>query len=329
MTGETETSMEAAAEALSHDIRGSIGTIGLKLSRMINAVKSESSSNDSQEKKSNITSWSNQISALYDEAAKITNSVRTAEIEASDDLRSIIRERLITPFGHIISSMDRMAAGADSSKSLQILKEARRATGRVHKLLSGINAELAEGAKYSFVRTNLKTHLENATAQLEDKLQHLNKAPNISGSSSIFADQNAVLAVFMNIIDNSVTHGGKGSNLEIIADVKAVSLDEAKILSEGAFEKLTAPSQWACVEISDNGIGIDDAEKERVLDMGYQISTEHSENDGSGFGLFRVLSHMKGHRGRVILLDRKPEGLLVRLLFPQNPASVRTDRQTS
>jgi signal transduction histidine kinase len=93
-----------------------------------------------------------------------------------------------------------------------------------------------------------------------------------------------------NLVDNAIKFGG---NAEIVAK------QEANIV---------------VVEIADNGPGIQEEMRERVLEP----FTKGKENVGEGFGLGLSIASaiITAHRGQLELLDRPGGGLIVRCLLP-------------
>lgn len=73
-----------------------------------------------------------------------------------------------------------------------------------------------------------------------------------------------------------------------------------------------------CLEVSDNGPGIPEAERARVFDRFYR--GEHATAPGTGLGLAIVKAIADRHRARVLLGDSDGGGLSVRVAFPAEVA---------
>ncbi|HYL71774.1 MAG TPA: ATP-binding protein [Candidatus Dormibacteraeota bacterium] len=72
------------------------------------------------------------------------------------------------------------------------------------------------------------------------------------------------------------------------------------------------------VEVEDEGPGIPNAEKRRVFEPFYRSDAAREvDRHGMGLGLAIARSVILGHGGTIELLDRKPNGLLVRIVLPQ------------
>ena len=75
------------------------------------------------------------------------------------------------------------------------------------------------------------------------------------------------------------------------------------------------------IDVEDEGPGISNWEKGRVFEPFYRSNTARDvDSRGMGLGLAIARSVILGHGGTITLLDRKPRGLLVRIVLPEAPA---------
>jgi signal transduction histidine kinase len=78
------------------------------------------------------------------------------------------------------------------------------------------------------------------------------------------------------------------------------------------------PGSGFVVDVEDEGPGISDAEKCRVFEPFYRSEAAREvDSQGMGLGLAIARSVVLGHGGTIDLLDRKPRGLLVRIVLPE------------
>jgi len=73
----------------------------------------------------------------------------------------------------------------------------------------------------------------------------------------------------------------------------------------------------AVLWVSDNGPGIPESDKERVLERFTRLDTSRN-TQGTGLGLSLVSSSIKFHNGKISLLDSNPNGLIVKLELPKS-----------
>jgi signal transduction histidine kinase len=77
---------------------------------------------------------------------------------------------------------------------------------------------------------------------------------------------------------------------------------------------VSQPGGVAVLEVADNGPGIPEADRQRVLQPFMRLERDRQQS-GSGLGLSLIAAVMRLHRATIELLDNKP-GLRVRCVFP-------------
>ena len=102
-----------------------------------------------------------------------------------------------------------------------------------------------------------------------------------------------------NLIDNALKYGAAP------ADCGRANAVDVKVRREGG---------EAVIEVSDRGAGIEEGDRERVLDRFVRLESARSR-PGSGLGLSLVAAVARLHGGEVRLLDNGP-GLKVRMSLP-------------
>ena len=107
---------------------------------------------------------------------------------------------------------------------------------------------------------------------------------------------NLLSQAISNLIDNAIKYGPQGNKINIGAKFE----NENVIL-------------W----VSDNGPGIPNKDKERVLERFARLDVSRNTK-GTGLGLSLVTSSIRFHKGTIQLLDSKPNGLIVKLEIPKN-----------
>jgi two-component system sensor histidine kinase TctE len=117
---------------------------------------------------------------------------------------------------------------------------------------------------------------------------------------------NAVLLreALNNLLDNAVAYTGSGGRVTV------------RVLG----------GERPSLEVEDNGIGIEEADRERVFERFFRVLG--TDADGSGLGLPIVRGIVQLHRGSVELLPNPRErGTIARMIFPRAesvPASLRS-----
>ena len=70
-------------------------------------------------------------------------------------------------------------------------------------------------------------------------------------------------------------------------------------------------------ETADNGFGIPLNEKDKIFNRFYRIGSEDTrKTKGTGLGLYIVDQLVKAHKGKVTVLDNKPQGTIFKIKLP-------------
>ena len=123
---------------------------------------------------------------------------------------------------------------------------------------------------------------------------------------SVFADRERVMQVMMNIVSNSIKYTPDGGRITISAG--------------------TLPGKvW--MEVDDNGIGIPEADRERIFERFYRVDKARSrQSGGTGLGLSIAKEIVNSHHGALFLVDKDTPGLTIRLeLLVDGPKEGRHD----
>ena len=98
------------------------------------------------------------------------------------------------------------------------------------------------------------------------------------------------------LIDNAIKYGPNGNRINVGAKLE---------------------KDHVVLWVSDNGPGILESDKERVLERFTRLDTSRN-TQGTGLGLSLVSSSIKFHNGKISLLDSNPNGLIVKLELPKS-----------
>ena len=118
---------------------------------------------------------------------------------------------------------------------------------------------------------------------------------SLCGPVSVEADATLLQQALANVIENAVFHGGAPIHVEVSAH---------------------ADDQKAILRVADRGVGVPEAEREKVLRRFYRIN-QADPAPGSGLGLAMVAAVVHAHGGALRLADNAP-GLMVEITLPRN-----------
>lgn len=113
---------------------------------------------------------------------------------------------------------------------------------------------------------------------------------------SIEGDRNRLEQVLMNVVGNAIKYTPDGGEIIVRAD-------------------RTQDSVW--VEVSDNGIGIPQQDRERIFDRFYRVDKARSrESGGTGLGLSIAREIVLRHGGSIVLAEHEGAGTTIRIVLP-------------
>ncbi len=79
------------------------------------------------------------------------------------------------------------------------------------------------------------------------------------------------------------------------------------------------PPGYVCFQISDNGIGIPDSEKDKIFERFYRVDSAHHSREHFGLGLSIAKEIVEIHRGRLRVTDTPGGGAAFLCSFPARP----------
>lgn len=209
-----------------------------------------------------------------------------------------VSHELRTPLTLIISPLESMIKETKDDRKLGQLKLMHRNASRLLNLVNqlldfrknevaGLHLSLSEGEIVSYVHNICNSFLMLS----EKKNVHLTFFSAIESLNMSF-DEDKIGKVVMNLLSNAFKFTPDGGRVD-------VSLE----LLKGAAETLE-------IKVSDTGVGISDADKERIFERFYQSERKGngSSTTGSGIGLSLVRDYVTLHGGVVRVFDNVGTG---------------------
>ena len=131
----------------------------------------------------------------------------------------------------------------------------------------------------------------------------------------LFGDAGLLRQVFVNLMENSMKFTPPGGSIRV----------EAHYAAEGASPpggvELGLPPPIIEVRVVDTGIGIPEAERERVFDAFYQVDQSSTRKyGGTGLGLAIVRRLVQAHQGTVHVESNLPQGTVLVVSLPTTRA---------
>lgn len=234
------------------------------------------------------------LNAMLDRIAALVLNLQQVTTDLAHDMR--------TPLSHLRSHLERLRDSPDDSRGEMI----EVAIEKSDELLSLFAAMLRIS---ELEHADLKRHfglldlselvrdLAETHEPLAEDCGHALLTIAEDKSVTIHGDRELLAQALINLIQNALRHTPSSSRIEL-----------------GATYKDGHPMMF----VRDNGVGIPDQDRQRVLDRFVRLEAARS-TPGNGLGLSLARAIAEAHGARLELRDAKP-GLEVRIVFAKDPA---------
>lgn len=239
---------------------------------------------------------SGSVILIYDVTEKMTAEKLRREFSAN------VSHELKTPLQSILGYAEIMKNGLVKDEDKQrFLERIHAEAGNMIELIQNIMelSRLDENKTLDeFEDVDLLKLAQSVTLRLKHKAQTKGVTLNVSGSSACVCGVQSILSeVLYNLVDNSIKYNKDNGKVDV---------------------KVQDASDEVTVSVSDTGIGIGAADRERVFERFYRADKSHSkEIGGTGLGLSIVKHGVLFHKGRVELESEPGVGTMITFVLPK------------
>jgi signal transduction histidine kinase len=125
-------------------------------------------------------------------------------------------------------------------------------------------------------------------------------------AEQIWMDSEKMKQIILNLLSNALEFTPQDGKIEITT----------KYHSENG-----NPPRTISIEVSDNGVGIQPADMNKVFDPYFTTKHKSSIHKGTGLGLFITYQHVQDHRGTIEVKSKVNEGTTFLITIPVKPLS--------
>ena len=212
-----------------------------------------------------------------------------------------VSHELKTPLQSILGYAEIMKNGLVKDEDKQrFLERIHAEAGNMIELIQNIMelSRLDENKTLDeFEDVDLLKLAQSVTLRLKHKAQTKGVTLDVSGSSACVCGVQSILSeVLYNLVDNSIKYNKDNGKVDI---------------------KVQDGSEEVTVSVSDTGIGIGAADRERVFERFYRADKSHSkEIGGTGLGLAITRSAVTMHHGTIQVASKEGEGTTFNVRIP-------------
>lgn len=239
---------------------------------------------------------SGSVILIYDVTEKMTAEKLRREFSAN------VSHELKTPLQSILGYAEIMKNGLVKDEDKQrFLERIHAEAGNMIELIQNIMelSRLDENKTLDeFEDVDLLKLAQSVTLRLKHKAQTKGITLDVNGSSACVCGVQSILSeVLYNLVDNSIKYNKDNGKVDV---------------------KVQDGSEEVTVSVSDTGIGIGAADRERVFERFYRADKSHSkEIGGTGLGLSIVKHGVLFHKGRVELESEPGVGTTITFVLPK------------
>ena len=239
---------------------------------------------------------SGSVILIYDVTEKMAAEQMRREFSAN------VSHELKTPLQSILGYAEIMKNGLvkdeDKQRFLErIHAEAENMIELIQQImeLSRLDENKSVG---DFVDVDLYAMAQNIAARLKYKADKRGITLDVAGSNAVVCGVQSVLSeVVYNLVDNAIKYNKDNGSVSV---------------------KVTDGADEVTVSVSDTGIGIGAANRERVFERFYRADKSHNkETGGTGLGLSIVKHGVLYHKGRVDLESELGKGTTITIVLPK------------
>jgi PAS domain S-box-containing protein len=227
------------------------------------------------------------------------NNLITVIMGHGEVLKDLVRHRRRTPsIPELQESLDEILAACDRAASLtaQVLTHGRREPVAASAF---VLSPAVEGWT-RFLARALGTHVQ----------MHVDLHEALTAEGAIFADQDQVGQIVMNLVLNARDAIGEGGRI-------SVTTRDLVVEADGVRRGAPGPGEWVVLAISDDGHGMSPEVRARIFEPFFTTRTDRAGRRGTGLGMATVQRIVTEAGGCIDVESAPGAGTTVSVYFPR------------
>jgi signal transduction histidine kinase len=214
---------------------------------------------------------------------------------------SIIGHDLRGPVGTIKSFLDLIIENPEltnEENTFEILKTMQQSLGSAYALLDNLllwarsqRGQLEFVPSSFYIRQPIDEILNLVSDSARNKNISIESTINYNGL--VFADQNMITTVLRNLVSNAIKFTQKGGKIVLSTSLIDETLNGI-------------PNKKIEIQVTDNGIGINESDIDKILEVNEIYSTPGTDKEsGSGLGIGICIDFLKKHNQKLYINNNK------------------------
>lgn len=226
---------------------------------------------------------------------------------ASHDLKEPVRK-----FQLFTEKLKKTLHANTNAEVIDIFNKMQNASSRMQLLIDDLlEYSHVTSAPHDTEPADLNEIIEQVISDLEIMIEETESVIDHETLPVISGHRRQLQQLFLNLINNSIKYRKKDMNPHVYIHSREIMGAESKMNIATVDEN----RQFLKVEISDNGIGFDQADAEKIFHVFTRLHNK-KEYAGTGLGLSIANKVMKNHNGYIFANGVKNQGATFTLLFP-------------
>jgi signal transduction histidine kinase len=253
------------------------------------------------------------IPVLYD------SSIREEGEHADPDVISVLSHELLSPLtlikGYCATLLELDSAITDEQKR-RYLRGIESATNKVIRLLEDLRdvSRLEHSDSFVLQPTSLPKLLRQIVSEIQNQTtNHFMKFRARGAIPMVRVDQQKIEQVMTNLLFNAVKYSPQRGDIETTVTLVQDESELKEVCGQ------SPPLRLPCivVSVSDFGIGIPEAELEKIFHRFYRVDNRLTNSTpGSGLGLYICRVIVEAHRGRIWARNKPSGGSILSFSLP-------------
>jgi signal transduction histidine kinase len=222
--------------------------------------------------------------------------------QAEPDVVSVLSHELLSPITLIkgyTATLLQLSDKITEKEKEQYLQRIESAANKLAQLLENfrdISRFEAGGLNLLVKPTSLSRLLWRTVSEVQSQTtKHIIKLRVIRPLPRLNIDRQKIELVMSNLLTNAIKYSPRGGNIEILA-----RQSQGKELEEIFGAASPIGSSYVIVSVTDSGIGIPDAELERIFEKFYRLDNRLTRaTPGAGLGLYICKTIVEAHGGQI------------------------------